>query len=121
MIRRGCNLLDPIMSSLPYLPLLLTGLITGAISFFFYDRTKKTGFVPMGIGFILLAIPNLVYIVLGGSNLVPILIERGLTVTETGIYVGMLGLMNIAFQVLFAGLVLAGLVLLGRAYSRLAT
>ena len=109
------------MPYLPYLPLLIFGVVGGIVSIYFYAEIKKAGFLLLGIGFILLAVPNLLYVALGGGNLPSILLGRGLTVAEIGLYLGILGLVNFGFQIVFIVLVLAGLFLLRREISKITT
>lgn len=99
---------------IPFLiPMVLFALI-GAFSLFWYTRTRKTGFVWIGIGFIVQIFPNLISLALGGPFLALRLYERGLNVSEIGRFLFLLYLVETAISIAFIVLVLVGLASLAK-------
>jgi len=72
----------------------------------------------IGIGFLLSTIPNVVTLMLGGPYMPVILHERGLSVTEIGELLFLLGLLEMSLTTVFALLVLIGLVLFMRDFKK---
>lgn len=87
-------------------------LFVGLIAIFLYTKSKKLGLALIGVAFLLSAVPSIVNIALGGPYLSSQLVEQGYTTFEIGVFFYHLFLLRSAFQIVFAILVLAGLVTL---------
>jgi hypothetical protein len=109
------------MALVEYLPLLIPMLIfasIGVVSLFWYTKTRRTGFLWIGIGFLVQAVPSLLSLALGGSYFVLRLVESGLSYLEIGQILYLLYLLETAMTVAFAALVLIGLVFLAREFQK---
>ena len=103
---------------LPFLiPTSLSALVAIA-SLFLYFKTRKTGFALIGIGFLLITIPTLVTLALGGPYIPVKLYEKGFSVAEIGEFIFLLGLLDMSLTIVFALLVLIGLVLFMRDFKK---
>jgi len=102
---------------LPFLIPISVSALVGIVSLFLYLDTKKTGFLMIGIGFMISALPNLVRLALGGPYLAVRLRERGLTTFEIGQFLFVLELINMSMVIVSALLVLVGLVLFMRNFK----
>jgi len=99
---------------LPYLISISVSALIGIVSLFLYLETRKQGFALIGVGFLICMVPSLIYLALGGPYLAIKLRDLGLNTTEIGQYLFLLSLMDMAIYIVFAVLVLIGLVLFKR-------
>ena len=95
---------------------IVIGTVVGIFSLFLYVQIKKKGYVFLGTGFLISAIPSYVHAALGGTYLPMILLNRGLSLTEIGQFLSLLELFNGLLQIIFAILVLISLVLFRREF-----
>jgi hypothetical protein len=95
------------------LPTALSALV-GVFSFCLYYRVRRTGFLVIGISFLIGMIPNLVNLAYGGPYLVETLLSRGWDVREVSMLLSILSILQMSVTVVSAVLVLVGLVLLSR-------
>jgi Na+/proline symporter len=94
-----------------FLPVFMFALI-GALSLFWYTRTRRIGFAWIGIGFVVGIIPDLGLAL--EPSLVSGLLQQGLNAYEIRQFLFLLYLINTAVSVVFTVLVLVGLVSLAR-------
>jgi hypothetical protein len=98
---------------LPYVYPFLIYALVGIVSLYMYNKLKKTGFLLIGIGFLVNAVAPLVRLALGGPYIVSRLAERGLTVTEISLFLFYyVTLVDWSLLTVLAVLVLVGLFLL---------
>jgi len=103
-----------------FLPLLIpmsVFALIGIVSLFLYFETRKTGFVLIGVGFLTNMLPSLAKLALGGPYLPIRLQERGLSTTEIGQFLFVLSLIDMSIIIIFALLVLIGLILFMRDFK----
>jgi hypothetical protein len=86
--------------------------LIGALSLFWYTRTRRIGFAWIGIGFVVGIIPDLGLAL--EPSLVSGLLQQGLNAYEIRQFLFLLYLINTAVSVVFTVLVLVGLVSLAR-------
>jgi len=110
------------MALVEFLPLLTPMFmfaLIGALSIFWYTKTRRTGFAWIGTGFLVEIIPSLIRLALGGPYLaMRLVIEQGLSPSEIGQFFFLLYLVETAVSVGFTVLVLVGLVSLAREVQR---
>ena len=103
------------MALVEFLPLLAPMFmfaLIGALSLFWYTRTRRTGFAWIGIGFMVGIIPDLGLAL--EPSLVSRLLQQGFNISQIGQFLFLLYLVNTAVFVVFTVLVLVGLVSLAR-------
>jgi hypothetical protein len=81
---------------------------------YLYHRVRRTGFLVIGISFLIGMIPNLVNLALGGPYLVETLLSRGWDVREISTLLSTLSVLQMSITVVSTILILVGLVLLAR-------
>jgi hypothetical protein len=86
--------------------------LIGALSLFWYTRTRRIGFAWIGIGFVVGIIPDLGLAL--EPSLVSRLLQQGFNISQIGQFLFLLYLVNTAVFVVFTVLVLVGLVSLAR-------
>jgi hypothetical protein len=86
----------------------------GLVALVLYRKNRKLGMALISIGFFLGAVPSIVKLALGGPYLSLRLIEQGYTAVEIGVFFFYLFLLNSAFQIVFAIIVMAGLIKLSK-------
>lgn len=95
----------------PYIFQISLWLAVGLVEFVLCRKSGKLGFALVGIAFFLLAVPSIVNLALGGSYLPIRLMEQGYTSYEIGVFTNVyLNLLSNAFRIVFAIIVVAGLV-----------
>lgn len=99
---------------LSYLIPTLVYILIGVFSLYLYFRVRKGGFFIVGISFLVATVPSLVRLALGGPYLVTMLLDKGLSVREISEFLSILGLIEMGIIVVFAVLVLVGLVFLAK-------
>jgi hypothetical protein len=91
--------------------------LIGVVSLYSYFKLKKTGFVLIGIGFLVNAAAPLIRLALGGPDVVLRLYQEGVSLIEIGRFLIYLALMDLSFLTALAVLVIVGLVLLSKDFA----
>ena len=95
------------------LPTILSAVV-GVFSLYLYHRVRRTGFLAIGISFLIGMIPNLVNLAFGGPYLVETLLSRGWDVRQVSALLSILSVLQMSITLVSTILILAGLVLLSR-------
>ena len=99
---------------IPYILQISLSLAVGLVSVFLYSRNKRFGLALLSVGFFLNAVPSVVNLALGGPYLTLRLMDQGYTSAEIGVVYSYLFLFSGAIEIIFAVLVIAGIVELAK-------
>ena len=99
---------------IPYVFAITLSLTIGLVSISLYRKSGKSGLALISFGFFLNAIPSAVNLAMGGPYLALRLMDQGYTTDEIGAIYSYLYLFGGAIQIVFAIVVIVGLVKLAK-------